>query len=376
MHRFLRLGKASGVKQRGFTMVEAMVAVAISIVIGASINFFWSIESNRLAGQRMAGNWKPYYQALQDYVQNNKQTIVAGGVVAGVVNPLAPTVAELRGLNLLPTTYPLTIPGNGGTPIYRLGLIPAGCVPAACDIEYYVGTPVPELNGNGTVNERLLSNAAQYFGSNAGYSTTLSAANITGVGGWVYPNPSGSVGGLFGIYTTYSQSGNSAYVRIGDNRDPALTGKLTVAGDIAGSTLKPTLVAVVGGSCATQGQGALAQDASGNTLSCQAGLWKKGGSTGLGVGQTWHNLTASRASGVTYTNGNSGPLMACANTYMASWGVPQSWMYVDGVLINQTQVGQSGQGSSGTTTACGVVPAGSTYSITCNTGCANWAELY
>lgn len=112
-------------------------------------------------------------------------------------------------------------------------------------------------------------------------------------------------------------------------------------------------------------------------LTCQSGnKWKSAAASGLGVGQTWHNLTGTRVSGANYVNNTGAPIYACANTYMASWGVPQSWMYVDGVLVNQTQVGQSGQGSSGTTAACGVVPAGSTYSITCNTGCQNWAELY
>jgi prepilin-type N-terminal cleavage/methylation domain-containing protein len=269
--------------QFGFTLVELMVAVAISVVIGASINYAWKLESQRIASQRYAGAWKPYYQALQDYVQDNKQVLVAGGAVTGVVDPLAPTIAELRALNKLSTSYPLTIPGNGGTPIYRLALIPSGCLPNVCDIGYYVGTTVPELNSDGSVNERLLSNTAQYYGATAGYSTTLAPGTIAGLGGWTYPNPSGSVAGLFGIYTTYSQSGNSAFVRIADNRDPALAGNLTVANGITGSTLTPTLTVATGASCSSASSGAMAKDSAGVILSCQSGTWSKalGGGTGM-----------------------------------------------------------------------------------------------
>jgi hypothetical protein len=122
--------------------------------------------------------------------------------------------------------------------------------------------------------------------------------------------------------------------------------------------------------------GSIATTSAGVVVSCQSGLWTGSSAAGLGVGQTWHNVLASRTNGATYTNNTGAPIMACANSAMAPWGVPYSFMYVDGLLIFQNQVGQSGQGSSGIQGSCGIVPAGSTYSITCSPGCATRVELY
>jgi len=89
-------------------------------------------------------------------------------------------------------------------------------------------------------------------------------------------------------------------------------------------------------------------------------------STGLGVGQTWQDVTASRAMGVIYTNstGRSIAILASAsrNTFSTS-----------GLNITITQNGVSlgmllcyNSNSSGSNTAAGgiTIPSGATYSLT------------
>ncbi|MFU0965708.1 hypothetical protein [Kluyvera ascorbata] len=93
----------------------------------------------------------------------------------------------------------------------------------------------------------------------------------------------------------------------------------------------------------------------------------------LGVGQTWQDVTASRASGVNYTNSTGRPIFVQIAGRNAS---AQGRAYVDSV-----PVGGFTQSSSGTvlSTVSFVVPSGSTYNITSTVTVAGgdpmWAEL-
>ena len=79
----------------------------------------------------------------------------------------------------------------------------------------------------------------------------------------------------------------------------------------------------------------------------------------FGVGQTWQNLTSSRASGVTYTNSTGKPILVLVNT---AYGTS----IVDGVTLRYAGVDSEGDWSF-------IVPSGSTYSVTGNI--RSWAEL-
>lgn len=61
-------------------------------------------------------------------------------------------------------------------------------------------------------------------------------------------------------------------------------GSLTADGRISGNTVRPTLTAVEGASCATYLSGDQANSASGITLTCQSGVWAKASGTGGGSG--------------------------------------------------------------------------------------------
>ena len=83
----------------------------------------------------------------------------------------------------------------------------------------------------------------------------------------------------------------------------------------------------------------------------------------IGYGQTWQNLTASRASGTSYTNstGKSISVMVVASA-------DSPIVVVGGVTITAS--------SSGVRTATFIVPNTSTYTITIASGSfASWSEL-
>ena len=101
--------------------------------------------------------------------------------------------------------------------------------------------------------------------------------------------------------------------------------------------------------------------------------WGAGGN--IGVGQTWQNVTGSRAFGVTYTNSTGKPIFISVH----GSGAPNHGkieMYVDGVLMGQqgvTSVASAGMDA----TLSAIVPNGSTYQVNNVLGASlqNWAEL-
>lgn len=92
-----------------------------------------------------------------------------------------------------------------------------------------------------------------------------------------------------------------------------------------------------------------------------------------GVGMSYNNLTASRSSGFTYTNDKKTPIFVCVSTVW--FGTPNYAVYVDGILILASSLGDSGWGAvGGSNSVSFVVPAGSTYRV--DTAISNWMEMY
>jgi hypothetical protein len=89
----------------------------------------------------------------------------------------------------------------------------------------------------------------------------------------------------------------------------------------------------------------------------------------LGVGQTWTNVTASRATGVTYTNSTGRPIFLTAN-YV---GVGQMQVIINAVLIYS-----NGNSTGYNNVNCIIVPAGATYQVATASGGQSlslWFEL-
>lgn len=96
----------------------------------------------------------------------------------------------------------------------------------------------------------------------------------------------------------------------------------------------------------------------------------------IGVGQTWTNVAASRASGVVYTNSTGRPIMVSVCAGVATYSYID--IYVDGVEIFQMLSRDTATTTSGSG-AIFIVPAGSTYQAYLNangsTAVGVWYEL-
>lgn len=100
---------------------------------------------------------------------------------------------------------------------------------------------------------------------------------------------------------------------------------------------------------------------------------------GIGVGQTWQNMTASRVLATTYTNDTGRPIQVSVihSTSVDSVQATQIELFVAGILVAKMQQYVPGSGYDSTVTA--IVPAGATYSAaflyTTSGGSTVWLEL-
>ena len=92
--------------------------------------------------------------------------------------------------------------------------------------------------------------------------------------------------------------------------------------------------------------------------------------SGLGVGQTWAEVTGSRVAGTTYTNSTGKPIFINIT--------PNTNNSYDGnVWVGSIKIGNYYTRSSSTakTNISFIVPNGSTYRFTCTIGFGVWSEL-
>ncbi len=95
----------------------------------------------------------------------------------------------------------------------------------------------------------------------------------------------------------------------------------------------------------------------------------------IGVGQSWQDMTASRASAIDYTNDTGKHIMVNVNSGQATAqrGVR---MFVGGVQVLYVQ--DNNTGAQGALGGSMIVPSGDIYSVTITgsvTGEYHWAEL-
>lgn len=92
----------------------------------------------------------------------------------------------------------------------------------------------------------------------------------------------------------------------------------------------------------------------------------------FGVGQTWKNMTASRAVNTNYTNSTGKTICIAVNTNTDDQNMS---LYIDDVLITYVGSVSSSPGDS-YHTITGLIPAGSTYKITISAGAiSKWSEF-
>jgi hypothetical protein len=142
---------------------------------------------------------------------------------------------------------------------------------------------------------------------------------------------------------------------------------LTVADGGTGASTFTANSVVLGNGTSSLAGNMVAPSTAGKVLVSNGTTWTaqtiaaSGIKLGLGItGEVWNDVTASRASGATYTNNYSYPIMVSATGSNANSG-PNLRILVNGLLISSFNWQFNGAGAK--SGGCAIVPPGATYQL-------------
>jgi len=232
-----------------------------------------------------------------------------------------------------------------------------------------IGLATAPTAPNGTANNQVATTA--FVSTTVGTLGTMASQNAVSVA-----ITGGTIGN--GILTLASISNSTiASSNISGGNISGLVNPISVPnGGTSSSTLTQNAVILGNGTSAVQ---TVAAGTSGNVLTDNGTTWTSTALSslikGLGLGgETWHNVTGSRSSGVPYTNNYGYPIQVSA------WETGQYDSNCQ-FLINGSVVAFWGAQFNGAGAVSGItgpiVPPGATYQINTNSGgITGWWELY
>jgi hypothetical protein len=184
--------------------------------------------------------------------------------------------------------------------------------------------------------------------------TVLVGETLTSAG--VITGTSGFSGNLTGNVTG-NVSGTSANV----------TGTVAVANGGTGLTTLTANNVMLGNGTSTPSF--VAPSTAGNVLTSNGTTWVSG-TSGIGSGQTWQDVTSSRARSTTYTNDTGKPIMVFVSTINDTSNTV--FVKVGGVTIARLDTTSAGNNTSNPSF---IVPNNTTYQIDSVRAILIWAEL-
>ena len=339
-------GGASTITRTDFTATSGQTVFTISYVAGA-------IDVYR-NGIKLAN---------ADYTATNGTSVtLATGAITGdliecvvySVIAIAATVSTFSGgsTGLMPATATSGAITLAGTLAIANGGTNSTATATAGGAAYGTGTAYA-VTAAGTSGNVLISAgaAAPAFGALA-----IGTANTNISGALTATNGGTGVATLSGIAFG---NGTSAFTAASTAQVLAVVGVLPVAN--GGSGVSSVTAGSIQVGAGTSAQTEVAPSTSGNVLTSNGTAWTSAApSGGLGVSQTWQNMSASRAAGTTYTNSTGKPIFVYV---------------VSGVTATITVSGITSQAFSSYTVASFIVPNAGTYSVSSvNTG-VYWLEL-
>lgn len=225
--------KRGGARQRGFTIIELIVTMALAAIAAATINSTKVIEASESAIAEGTGEYLMVLrEGLSQYQLNNSTALEANDPVPGFIDPLRPLVSELKAANLI----------NPGTPnVGPLGFVPdlslvrTNCPGSACQITAIVRTPgsfVVPRTGN-TPRYDLAISAANVMRGTYAISYAGDEANLRGAT-FNMPNPApGQPGAVLAAVAFMNASFFNQFLRMKDKRDPEFQGNLSAEGNLS-----------------------------------------------------------------------------------------------------------------------------------------------
>lgn len=220
------------------------------------------------------------------------------------------------------------------------------------------------LGGSTAVFSGAVSSVSPTFTGTPTAPTAAPGTNTTQIATTAYTTA--AVTAATGALGTMSTQ-NASAVAITGGTITGITDLAVADGGTGRSTLAANAVLVGDG---TSGVNSVAPGTSGNLLTSNGTAWTSAAPVVIGVGQTWQDVTASRASGTPYTNSTSTPIQI--SIVLNSTGTNQGTLVINGVTAVSGIVGATGA----THQYSFIIPVGNTYELTLTGGSVNrWLEL-
>lgn len=254
--------------------------------------------------------------------------IAEGCAPSGINNAIREMMAQIKDMQAGTDGDTFTVGGNlsvSGTSVLTGAVTASGGVSG-------------NLTGNVTGNLTGASTGA--------HNGTVGATTPTTVVGTTITANSGFVGNLTGNVT-----GNAS----------GLSATLAVASGGTGSTsLTANNVLLGNGTSAVQ---VVAPGTSGNLLTSNGTTWASTAPAGaIGVGQSWQDVTSSRALGTTYTNSTGKPIMLIAYAQRNSVSTSVMTITINGSLVITFVTGTNSDGGNSAAGSI-IIPNGDTYQL-------------
>lgn len=214
-------------KQSGFTIVELMVALAISGVLAIYAAQKIRADSEEAIAQASGLYIKTVSDALQAHTLLHFNELANGTDVTSTVADLQPTIPELVAQGRLNPGFPS---GPNMVPSRQslvLNITPAGCPGPGCSLTISACTTTPVTLGGPITRFDLASTMVSSMGG-AGGQSLIGSGNIVRGPVMNIPNPNGAVEGVVCGGSIVDTALFQSFVRIGDTRDPNLQGNLSV----------------------------------------------------------------------------------------------------------------------------------------------------
>jgi len=334
-------------RQRGFGILEMTLALGLFTMI-----LLFSMRDQqrtvRMQVDRAAGEHLKVVQlALQRYLDQNRADLLAGAAIAGIADPVAPTLLELRAVNALAPSVGDTGP-NGLTYQLRVDRLPAACVPATncVDLQGVMWATTPLVEGGVPQVQRLAVMQAA-GGIDVAIAGITNAAELSGLDGiWPIQNPLGNQGGVIAARAGWgastdlgaflrrdgSDAGMVGNLNMNDNRidNPAElaapaagavrftvggveSGRVQVGGMAVSNSLQFQNVVAVGGACAEPGAvGRVATGDGDGVALCQGGAWRT-----IALQSTVGGPCVTNGATATAQNGQQ--IVCDGSTYVVGW---------------------------------------------------------
>ena len=305
---------------------------------------------------------------LGNVTNESKATMFANPTFTGTVSGVSAAMVGLGNVTNESKATMFTSAALTGTPTAPTAT--AGTNTTQIATTQYVRTEVANLINSAPGALDTLDELAAALNDDASFATTVTTA----IGLKAPIDSPAFTGTVTGITKTMVGLGNVLNeTKATMFTSPTFTGSVTISGgtitgitDLAvadggtgASSITANSVILGNGTSALSGN-LVAPGTSGNVLTSNGTTWTSAAATSIGVGQTWQDVTSSRAMGTTYTNSTGKPIMLIARAQRSAVSTSGIGVTINGVGVIPICFGTNSNGGNEAVGSI-IIPLGATY---------------